>query len=139
MWCVPQQPDKENLSKMVKASIVSERQCVGSTLVSRIAALESANLLGLSRTQGEEDTGKDQKKKSGVVEIIYRFDDVLKSSEKQFPVRDGCVSLLFKAKGHGGLVSSLSFNASGRFLVSGCDNGILNVWAIQVINPQIRL
>lgn len=139
MWYVPQQPDKENLSKMVKAFIVSERQCGGSTLQSRIAALESANLLGLSRKGGEEDTGKDRRKKSGIVQIIFKFDDVLKSSEKQFPVSDGCVSLLFKANGHSGLVSSLSFNSSGTFLASGCDKGILNIWAIQVTNAQIRL
>ena len=139
MWNVPQQPDKENLSKMVKAFIVSERQCGGSTLESRIAALESANLLGLSRKRVEEDTGEDRKKNSSIVEIIYKFDDVLKSSEKQFPVRDGSVSLLFKANGHSGLVSSLSFNSSGTFLASGCDKGILNIWAIQVSNLQIRL
>ncbi|XP_020630073.1 probable E3 ubiquitin-protein ligase HERC1 isoform X4 [Orbicella faveolata] len=131
VWYVPQQPDKENLSKMVKLFIVSERQCGGSTLQSRIAALESANLLGLSRKGGEEDTGKDRRKKSGIVQIIFKFDDVLKSSEKQFPVSDGCVSLLFKANGHSGLVSSLSFNSSGTFLASGCDKGILNIWAIQ--------
>ena len=124
---------------MVKASIASERQCVSSTLESRIAALESANLLGLSRKRSEEDTGNDRKKESGIVKMIYNFDDVLKLSEKQFPVRDRCVSLLFKANGHSGLVSSLSFNPSGTFLASGCDNGILNIWAIQVINPQICL
>lgn len=140
MWYVPQQPDKENLSKMVKAFIISERQCGdGSTLESRIAALESVNLLGLSRKRGEEDTGKDLKKKSGIVKVIYKFDDVLKSSEKQYPVRDGSVSLLFKADGHSGLVSSLSFNSSGTFLASGCDNGILNIWAFQVTNPQIHV
>ena len=139
MWYVPQQPDKECLSKMVKAFVVSERQCDVSTLESRIAALESANLLGLSTKRGEEETGKDPKKKSGIVEIIYKFDGVLKSSKKQYPVRDGSVSLLFKANGHSGLVSSLSFNSSGTFLASGCDNGILNIWAIQVTNPQICL
>jgi len=138
VWYVPQQPDKEDLSKMVKAFIVSERQCGDSTLKSRIAALESANLLGLSRKRGEDGTGKDPKKKSSIVEIIYKFDDVLKSSEKQYPVRDGSVSLLFKAKGHSGLVSSLSFNSSGTFLASGCDNGILNIWAIQVTNPLMH-
>ena len=139
VWHVPQQPDKENLSKMVKAFIASERQCGGFSLESKIAALESANLLGLSRKRGEEDTGKERKKKSGIVEIIYKFHDVLKSSEKQFPARDRSVSLLFKANGHSGLVSSLSFNSSGTFLASGCDNGILNIWAIQVTNPQICL
>lgn len=133
MWHVPLQPDKENLCKMVKAFIVSEKRC---TMESRIAALESANLLELSRIRGEEVTGKELKKKSGIVEVIYMFDDVLRSCEKQNPGRDGSATLMFKANGHSGLVSSLSFNSSGTFLASGCDDGILNIWAIQVLTRR---
>lgn len=66
---------------MVKVFIVFERQCVGFILVLRIVVLESVNLLGLLRKRGEEDFGKDRKKK-GIVEIIYKFDDVLKFFEK---------------------------------------------------------
>lgn len=140
MWHVPLQPDKENLSKMVKAFIVSEKRCNnGSTMESRIAALESANLIELSRMRGEEDTGKELKKKPGNAEVIYMFNDVLRSCEKQTPAEDGSVARMFKASGHSCLVSSLSFNSSGTFLASGCDDGILNIWAIQVTNPQISL
>ncbi len=106
---------------------------------SRIAALESANLLELSRIRNEEITGKELKKKPGIVEVIYMFDDVLRSCEKQNPGRDGSATLMFKTNGHSGLVSSLSFNFNGTFLASGCDDGILNIWAIQVTNPQTSL
>ena len=130
VWHVPLQPDKESLTKMVKAFIVSEKQCNNgsSTMESRIAALESVNLLELSR--GEDKDLK--KKKSGIAEVIYMFDDVVRSCEKKNPGEDQSVSLTFKGNGHSGLVSALSFNSCGTFLASGCDDGILNIWAIQV-------
>lgn len=131
VWQVPQQPDKENLRKIVKAFLISEKQRNSSSSVEyRIAALESANLVELSRTQDEEETGNQLKKKPC---IVYSLDDILRVCGRSNQNGDGAVSLMFEVRGHSGVVSSLSFNASGSFLASGCGDGLVNIWSIQVI------
>lgn len=131
MWQVPQQPDKENLRKIVRAFLISEKQHnSNSTMESRIAALESANLMELSRTQDEEASANSLKKKPCTV---YNFDDILKAHERPGQNEGGSVPLMFEANGHSSLVSSLSFNSNGIFLATGCNDGIVNIWSIQVM------
>ena len=130
MWHVPRQPDKENLRKIIKAFLISEKQRnASSTMESRIAALESANLMELSRALVEEEPTNDLKKKPC---IIYSFDDILRACGRPNHNGHGSVSLMFDARGHNGLVLSLSFNSNGNFLASGCSDGIVNIWSIQV-------
>ena len=134
MWRVPHQPDKENLRKIVKAFLISaaKQRGVDSAMQSRIAAMETANLLALSRT-ADEQTLPRETRKPNVISGIFCFEDILASCGRLDAAQtysNAC--LVFKASGHTTLVSSLSFNTSACFLASGCDGGILNIWSLEV-------
>lgn len=131
MWQMPGQPDKENIRKIVTAFVNSEKKrSVISTVESRIAALESANLMEFSRTPVEAKSASNQAKK---VCNVYSFADILKASGRPHQDDYGSVRLKFESCGHSGMVSSLSFNSSGNFVASGCTDGIINIWSVQVI------
>lgn len=135
MWQVPLQPDKENLRKIVKAYLISEKQrSSSSSMESRIAALESANLMELSQAQDEEERGDKL-----TPCIVYNFDDILRACGKSHQSEDRTLSLMFETSGHRGVVSALRFNNSGTFLATGCSNGLVNIWSIQVfINCRLN-
>ena len=126
VWKVHLEPEKENLRKIVKAFVISEKQRNSSySMESRIAALESANLMALSRTQDESENKPC---------IVYNFDDILKASRREHQNENRYLSVMFEAHCHSGVVLSLSFNANGKFLATGCSDGVVNIWSIQVIN-----
>lgn len=127
VWQVPLEADKENLRKIVKA--FSEKQ--GNTTSSvecRIAALESAAFMALSTSEDVDQSGNALKPCT-----VYSFDDVLKASGRSNQNECRNLSLKLEARGHSGLVSSLSFNANGKFLATGCSDGLINIWSIEVI------
>ena len=137
MWQVPGQPDKENIREIVKAFVISEKKrSVSSTMESRIAALESVNLMEFSRTPVEEKGSSNQAKK---VCNVYSFADILKATGRPHQDDYGSVNLKFESRGHSGMVSSLSFNSSGNFVASGCTDGIINIWSLQVISEAFIL
>lgn len=131
LWQVPLQPDKEFLRKMVKVFLVSEKQHKSSSsMESRIAALESTNLMEFSKTRGEKESPNSSQRK---LCDVCSYDDILKACERPNQNGDESVSLMFESNGHSGVVSSLAFNSNGKFLATGCSNGIVNIWSTQVI------
>lgn len=127
MWQVPLEPDKENLRKIVKA--FSEKQGNSTSSVQcRLADLESANLMELSTSEDEDESGNAPKPCT-----VYSFDDVLKASGRSYQNNSRNLSQILEARAHSGLVSSLSFNANGKFLATGCSDGLINIWSIEVI------
>lgn len=40
---------------------------------------------------------------------------------------------VMKVRGHLGNVTSMAFHPDGMLLATGCANGILNIWSLQVI------
>lgn len=66
---------------------------------------------------------------------VYMLDDIASISSGKDKDKDCCkeeVLCLFEARGHSGLVGSLSFSPAGEFVASGCDKGTMNIWSITV-------
>ncbi|XP_068741343.1 probable E3 ubiquitin-protein ligase HERC1 [Montipora capricornis] len=125
VWKVPLETDNKHLCEIVKAFVISQKQCNSSSSMDcRIAALESANLMELSRMEAEDNS---ENKPC----TVYSFDDILKASQGKYQNESGTLSLIFEAHGHSGVVSALSFNTNGKFLASGCSDGVVNIWSMQ--------
>ena len=74
---------------------------------------------------------------------IYQFEDIARLCQKEGRPEDQnptpyCAPVL-RGRGHGGMVTSLSFSPTASFVASGCDKGVVNIWSLQVRVGAVRV
>ena len=103
----------------VSKNLEKERENVSADVITKSPRLSTSS--PLHSDENQEDTDEDESKpQSGMIEPI-----VMLSNKQEKPTSS--------LSGHDGLIICLDFNQNGTLLASGCANGIVNIWSMQVV------
>ena len=103
----------------VSRNLEKERENVPADVITKSPRLSTSS--PLHSDENQEDTDEEESKpRSGMIEPI-----VMLSNKQEKPTSS--------LSGHDGLIICLDFNQNGTLLASGCANGIVNIWSMQVV------